>query len=132
MEFDRVIQVIADGTVVECPDLHAPEVHVYEQADGTWDDDSAELGDWHYFTTGYSGQDRYNGPHMHSSEYIGGRLARDILSTPGIYAAVAIYGVPLDDTEDMDADSWAVVWIPPSEEVVTTCADQTTRWRKGL
>lgn len=94
MEFDHVIQVHEDGSVTDAPGMYAPDLH-----DG-------EIGDsrWEFFTTGYSGQDRYSGPIMHSSEYIGGQLERDILATPGFYVAVVDY--PSDDGEP---DGWAVL-----------------------
>jgi hypothetical protein len=81
MEFDHPITVTDDGRVTDGPaNLYAPNLY-----DDDLDSDSWEL------LNGYSGQDRYAGPIMHPSEFIGGGMARDILDTPGTYVAVAAY-----------------------------------------
>lgn len=106
MGFDHPIQVHADGTVTDNLDgIYAPNL-----TDETLDDDK-----WSLFTHGYTGAHGYNGPVMHNSEYIGGRLARDILATPGIYVAVVAYWTRDDDADtdaDTDADNnvegWAI------------------------
>lgn len=97
MDFDHVIMVTAHGTVTDdTPNApHAPELS--DDADGI---ESTGYASWELMT-GYTGQYGYHGPMMHSSEYIGGRMARDILSTPGYY--VSVY------TPDME--SWAVARI---------------------
>jgi hypothetical protein len=78
MEFDSPITVHADGSITEGPrDLYAPSL-----TDDYLDDDRWSLLD------GYSGQHGYSGPVMHDSEFIGGGLARDILSEPGTYVAI--------------------------------------------
>ena len=93
MEFDHVVEVRADGTVVDGPDgVYAPGLH-----DGELD------GPGWVLLNGYSGQDRYSGPIMHSSEFIGGGMARDILSEPGLYVALVDY--PSDGSEP---EGWAV------------------------
>lgn len=101
MSFDHVIHVHADGSVTDGPDnLWAPEVtvddqdainplHVSSQEGITWD-----------LLTDYTGQYGYRGPLMHSSEYIGGKLADGILSRPGYYVAV-----------EVGSDEWAVARI---------------------
>ncbi len=106
MEFDHVIQVHEDGTVTE-PDLglYAPNVYDGELEGG---------GDPWYLLDGYSGQDRYSGPIMHDSEYIGGGMARDILSEPGYYVCVVAYYLP-EDGDELEADGWAVAYLPPME-----------------
>lgn len=93
MEFDRVVEVHADGTVTARHDLYAPELH---------DGEMMGADEWSLLN-GWSGQDGYPGPLMHASECIGGGMARWILETPGIYVALVDY--PLDDSE---AESWAV------------------------
>jgi hypothetical protein len=81
MEFDHPITVTDDGRVIDGPaGVYAPDLY-----DDDLDSDSWEL------LNGYSGQDRYAGPIMHPSEFIGGGMARDILSEPGTYVAVAAY-----------------------------------------
>lgn len=95
MEFDHVIHVHEDGTITDAEGVYAPDV--YEDAD--------TIGDGWSLMNGYSGQDRYSGPHMHASEFIGGAMERDILATPGYYVAVVVY--PLDDEEP---ECWAVAY----------------------
>lgn len=98
MEFDHVITVHDDGTVTDGPrDVWAPELWNDDDADVTgYDRDRWEL------LTGYTGQYSYSGAVMHSSEFIGGGLARDILDTPGVYVAVVVECEPSDD----DGDRW--------------------------
>jgi hypothetical protein len=96
MEFDHPITVHEDGTVTDGPaGAYAPDLT---------DDELSDDG-WELFTHGYSGQDRYSGPIMHNSEFIGGGLARDILDTPGTYVAVVsrYHG----DCEDY-LEGWAI------------------------
>lgn len=97
MEFDSPITVHEDGTITSGPegrDGWAPSLW-----DGELDTDRWSLID------GYSGQDSYAGPVMHDSEFIGGRMARDILSEPGTYVAIASYYLPAQlDADDIPAD----------------------------
>lgn len=95
MEFEHVVQVKADGTVVDRNDLHGPEMYEGEVGSSDWN-----------LMTGYTGQYGYNGPSMHASEYIGGRMEADILANPGLY--VALVDVPLDDSEP---EGWGVAYI---------------------
>jgi len=95
MDFDHVIMVRADGTVTDdTPNApYAPEMDnggMEETGYASWE-----------LMTGYTGQYGYHGPYMHASEYIGGRMARDILATPGYY--VSVY--------TPDLESWAVARI---------------------
>jgi hypothetical protein len=100
MEFDHVVEVHPDGTVTDGPaDMYAPSLHDGELDDARWS-----------MLNGYSGQYGYSGPVMHPSEFIGGGLAADILSTPGFYVSVVAYCDPVDDEGDEgdDVDGWAV------------------------
>lgn len=100
MEFDHVIRVREDGRVVDVPDVCAPSLY--------WIGDGHELdGTGWTLLNGYSGQYRYAGPIMHESEYIGGRMARDIASTPGVYVALVCYSGDGHADED-DVAGWAV------------------------
>lgn len=104
MEFDHPVQVHEDGTVTDAPaGIHAPDLYDERiDASGGWE--------WEFFTYGYTGQDRYRGPIMHNSEFIGGRLERDILANPGIYVAVAAYWSPEgDDENESTIEGWAVL-----------------------
>ena len=99
MSIDHVIRVHDDGTISDVDNVHAPTLF----------DDELDDPRWSFFSTGYTGQYGYNGPVMHDSEYIGGALARDILETPGVYAAIV--SSYTDDDEDADniTEGWAIV-----------------------
>lgn len=103
MEFDHVIRVHADGTVTDAPDVWAPDMR-----DGTLDTyrhiASQPVG-W-TLMTGYTGQDRYHGPCMHASEYIGGGMAQDILDAPGLYVALVDYA-----SDDSEPEGWGIAYI---------------------
>jgi hypothetical protein len=124
MDFDHVIRVNADGTVTETVE------------DAPYFDDAlvAELVDpetYHWETrvtlpegwkllNGFSGQYGYSGPEMHTSEYIGGGMARYILETPGDYVALIVeadWGDTQDTCSEVDGfycepDGWAVAYKP--------------------
>ena len=111
MDFGHVIRVTETGEVEDVDGEYAPELYVDVDADGqeypgtdTRLHESAERQGWELLT-GCTGQHCYNGPVMHSSEYIGGRMAEDILSEPGVYVAVV---VEIDDPDVEDAAGWAV------------------------
>lgn len=108
MEFDRVIRSNGDGTFEHVPGVYAPEVNLIETESGTWE--LEELSGGWTFLIGFSGQDGYGGPLLHTSEYIGGGLAEHIAKVPGLYAVVAAFPLPLDDDDDSDPDSWVVVY----------------------
>lgn len=100
MDFEHVITVHDDGTFGDGPaGLYAPTV--LDVGDGARPDDPV----WELLT-GYTGQHGYNGPVMHPSEYIGGRMARDILDTPGVYVAVVVYAD--DEPDGPEPAGWAV------------------------
>jgi len=92
MEFDHVIEVHVDGSVTDAPTgIWGPELCDGELLQG------GTAGTGWTLMNGYSGQYNYRGPIMHASEFIGGKMAHDILSEPGFYVA-------LTD----NADGWAV------------------------
>lgn len=97
MEFDHVIEVHEDGTITDRPDIYAPSLY----------DGELDSGDW-FLLNGFSGQDRYAGPIMHPSEYIGGGMERYIRETPGIYVALVSYYTPETEDDDDNVDGWAV------------------------
>jgi hypothetical protein len=116
MEFGHLIQVHDDGTVTEPWLLITPET-VYQQLDSDGqciDNEVQNLPDGWSLMNGYSGQYGYSGPVMHTSESIGGRMADDILSTPGFYVAVVVDGLPAYTGPECDDDletpniGWAV------------------------
>lgn len=93
MSFDHVIRVNEGGTVSDAADspyFDEAARCVLVNAD-TWEwEDEFNLPEGWTLMNGYSGQDRYSGPVMHVSEYIGGGMARDILAAPGDYVALAV------------------------------------------
>lgn len=98
MEFDHVITVDHDGNVTDGPSwLYAPSL-----LDGELDSPQWSM------INGYSGQDRYPGPLMHSSETIRGALAEHILSVPGHYVAIVASYSPEDASLELDVEGWAV------------------------
>jgi len=114
MEFDHVVQVHADGTITEPDNVHAPEVIVDVDEDGSiLGEHEAEMicsvraQGWELLT-GFTGQYGYNGPCLHSSEYIGGGLERHIRETPGLYVAVVV--ITSSPEGPSEADSWAVAY----------------------
>lgn len=109
MDFDHVIRVHADGTVTDERETYGPE-NVLMNPDLSIDMDGAD--GWSLMN-GYSGQDRYSGPVMHESEYIGGGMERDILATPGLYVAVIVYADPDEDDDPADGNpiaGWTVAY----------------------
>lgn len=115
IEFDTCFIVNDDGTV-ENSGNHAPDVWGCQ---GQADPDVSDEG-WEFFSRGYTGQHGYSGPEMHQSEFLGGRLAEDILTTPGEYALAIVYYECDEDCQhlwpdgeescgDMHIESWVVL-----------------------
>lgn len=100
MGIDHVIKVMPGGGVVDPgreEGVWAPEVICFTTGDGSIlkEHEDAMVSvlagqGWEVMTYGYSGQYSYRGPIMHESEYIGGRLAADILERPGLYVACEV------------------------------------------
>lgn len=119
MEFDHVIVVHEDGTVSDAENVYAPDIRMEVDADGQHlhADDSdiigqAEREGWELLR-GYTGQHGYRGPVMHASEYIGGRMAEDILEEPGTYVVVIVWVDAPEDApnrEELEEEpaGWAV------------------------
>lgn len=100
MQFDHVIEVTASGDIVERADLYAPEVST-----SGGDLYMSPASEWRLMD-GYSGQQGYAGPVMHSSESIGGRLESDIRENAGVYVAVVVSDL---ESEEIPA-GWAVAY----------------------
>lgn len=104
MEFDRVVQVHSDGSVTNGPsNAYAPEVYWHTA-------NRIEQGDGWELMNGYSGQQSYRGPVMHPSEFIGGSMADDILSTPGLYVAVVVKDLDNATEDETSEVGWAVAY----------------------
>ena len=89
IEFDCPFRVDADGNVTDAHEFYAPTVY----------DEEIDSDRWEFFSAGYTGQYGYNGPVMHNSEILSGRLESDILETPGVYVIVACDWSCDDDCE---------------------------------
>jgi len=100
MEFDHVIRVLPNEQIVDAGGIYAPSLY-----DGELDGPSWTLLD------GYSGQDRYSGPIMHPSEYLSGRLARDVLANPGYYVALVDYS-----SDGSEPEGWAIAYREASAD----------------
>lgn len=116
MEFDHVIRVHEDGTVTDAPSVYAPEFYLEADDDGQISDESEEIArdgleinGWSLLR-GYTGQYSYSGPIMHASEFIGGKLARDILETPGYYVALVANVLTEDPDDDVEPAGWVVAY----------------------
>lgn len=96
MEFGHVIRVHPDGTISEPRDVWAP---------GLCDSELESSSPWSLLD-GFSGQDRYSGPIMHASEFVGGGIARYILDHPGYYVTLVDY-----PSEDDEPDGWAIAYM---------------------
>lgn len=95
-EFDVPVEVKGNGSAAPRLDIFAPDL-LDEQVSSGWE-----------LLNGFSGQDRYAGPIMHPSEYIGGGLARHILQHPGVYVAVAAYYSPEAEGDETTIEGWAI------------------------
>lgn len=88
VEFDSAFIVTPEG-IESAHGTYVPTVYNDDETDIYIESDKWEA------LTGYTGQHGYNGAVLHSSEYLGGGLARDILEdVGGIYAVTVV--------EDMD------------------------------
>lgn len=103
MDFDHVIRVDEQGNVSDAEGINAPDLFDGELVGNDWT-----------LLAGYSGQDRYSGPIMHNSEFIGGQMERDILARPGLYVSLVCYWDNSDDeapdAENPYVEGWAVAF----------------------
>jgi hypothetical protein len=91
VEFYCPFEVTDDGQVVEATGVYPPE---------SVNCDGEPLDERWTTLDGFSHQYGYAGPIMHSSEFLGGAMAREVLATPGVYCLSVV-----DDSEGPDADS---------------------------
>jgi hypothetical protein len=99
LEFDSPFRVYEGGKIGDGDGIYAPELM-----------DDELIGDGWVFLSGYSGQDGYSGPIMHSSEYLGGQMAQDVLDEPGLYCMVPAYYTNDEDPADGPfIEGWALL-----------------------
>lgn len=101
----RPITVHENGTVTQDSTLYAPEMLLEKSTDDAVYAMARRAG-WDLLS-GYTGQQGYNGPVLHLSEFIGGRLSQDILETPGTYVATFV-DVFDDITGNYEPMGWVV------------------------
>lgn len=107
MEFDHVIAVGAGGQVYEgIQHKHAPDAF-------NADPYSNNLEGWELLS-GYTGQHGYDGPWMHDSETISGRMVDDVLDRPGYYTAIYASYPDEDEPETGQTyeEGWAIAYKP--------------------
>jgi len=125
MEFEHVIRVENGVATDRMPDgsrigLYAPEcIHDGFTHIGETVERHIERGTGWTLMEGYTGQYSYNGPVMHASEYIGGRMEQDILAQDGYYVALvcSVLGDDPDASEDEEPAGWAVAYRSLEGEV---------------
>jgi len=131
MEFDHVIRVLGHGYAIDAnlnplayvgtdsQPVHAPEVTVECAEDDagsiTAEAEAAmiahvESQGWELMT-GYTSQYSYRGPIMHVSEFVGGRLADDILERPGLYVVVEVTGVYATEEQEERQSDQPIGWV---------------------
>ena len=120
MEFDHVIKVAEDGTISDATDVVENfELRIELTDSGDWQDAFFLPAGWELLT-GFTGQYSYNGPVMHSSEFIGGGLERHIRETPGYYVALVVEsdcggtedGCSAEDGCNCEPAGWAIAYKP--------------------
>lgn len=118
-EMDSVFFVTAGAILHGPPGVYAPEVYNDETEDITIDGRSVVDSGWTPLT-GYTGQHGYRGAVMHTSEYIGGRLAEDIIEMsaeaeaeghPLLWAITSVECFPdEEEPEDPTPAGWVVLY----------------------
>ena len=99
IEFDSAFIVLPNGEYSETGE-YVP--NVYNDAET---DVIIESSEWEALT-GYTGQYGYNGAVLHSSEYFGGGLLKDVSEDlGGVYALTVVY----DLEDELDIIGWCVL-----------------------
>lgn len=99
-EFDQVFTVGDDGGITYPENVWAPTVYNSEENDVDIDSDEWEA------LTGFTGQYGYRGAVMHPSEYFGGGMREEILSTPGTYVLTVVIDM---EPEDDNIIGWCIL-----------------------
>lgn len=87
--FHSPFLVLAGSRIVSI-DVEAPQVFLYVDREGNGvGEEEVDDSTW-VPVNGYSGQHGYRGPCMHSSESLGGRMARDVLVNIGAIYSLAV------------------------------------------
>ena len=119
VEFDHPF-TIRDGAVEDVADVWAPTATSYEREDGTWSEAELDSTDWTLVSHGWTGQYGYNGPVMHSSEFIGERIAERLAELAPDYRAFAVIAV---DCEALDGERELDGWVVAALKIAGVRAD---------
>lgn len=102
-EFEHVFRVTPKGAISGPDNVYAPQVENDPTGDITIH------GDGWTALTNYTGQHAYRGAVMHSSEYIGGQLAHDIIQMSA--DTPLLWTVTTAETDDPDNPAgWVVLY----------------------
>lgn len=98
INFDSPFVVLPNGEFATV-NIYSPSVY-----NSDTEDIYIESTEWEALT-GYTGQHGYNGAVLHSSEYLGGGLLKDILEdVGGVYCLTVVY-----DLDDDGMAGWSVL-----------------------
>ncbi|MDE8647579.1 hypothetical protein [Rhodococcus qingshengii] len=106
MELGHVIEVTAKGEILDSYDAYV-ESSVEQPLDSNGDaiGEPEPPSGW-TFLRGFSGQQSYSGPVLHTSEFVAGGLEKHIRENPGLYVALSV-----EATEDGEDESTGVGWV---------------------
>lgn len=104
----------SDTAYVTELDMSASSVYVAVDSNGqVIGEPEIDDREWRFYSYGYSAQwgQRKSDPIMHPSEYVGGRLARDMVDDGGVYAVVEVEPLYLDGVPHNPGEfiGWVVV-----------------------
>lgn len=117
-EIDHVFQITADGIKDAPKNIYAPSIYHDETEDITEDGMSMNESEWTALR-GYTGQYSYHGAVMHPSEYIGGRIASDMIEqsaeaesegSPLVWVVTTAEVLPDDEEDEPDPAGWVVLY----------------------
>jgi hypothetical protein len=112
VDFDHPFTVLDTGALVDTvdPRPHVPHVtHCEHGHDVELDGQCGPVSREWSALTGYTGQWSYNGAVMHTREYLGGRLAEDILAEPGVYVVTTCEVWGTDEDPEPEPAGWVVL-----------------------
>lgn len=106
LDFDHAFTLHPDGSITDAaPGVHAPDLC----------DETIESDAWEFASRGMSNQDRYDGPILHSSEFVSAGMVRTWLEEAdgepvALVLVVAYYTEEVEDGEpETYPEGWAVL-----------------------
>lgn len=135
MESDAIVRVFDSGefSAQHFGGLWAPEFSLEVDGDGSliagWDDElkrQAKAQDWSLMA-GYSvAHLQGRSVLMDPAEFVGGRMADDILTTPGLYVVV---DVQVDDGDQAGSAGWVVAYRHERADGTVDNSNGPARWQ---